>query len=227
MSSDKNDIIFNSLDTRNPREMIRVKSLRMFDSSLSTCNPDVLKRVCVEMNHNYIPIMRNFSILYPNQLAVSSTPKNQDQINALRHIGVTLIITLTEEEPLDPKWFINGNGIENFFCPLSNYEPPTIEQMDKIYKRVLKAIQSGGRVVEHCGGGKGRAGTIAACLLLRFGKKEIPTSYVNKQGSVIYPNDAIEYIQSIRPGSLETNQQEKFVHEYSQHIWKELDNRRK
>jgi hypothetical protein len=44
-----------------------------------------------------VRMMRNFSFLFLNQLAVASTPKRKEQIDALRHLGVSLVITLTEE----------------------------------------------------------------------------------------------------------------------------------
>jgi protein-tyrosine phosphatase/predicted kinase len=181
---------------------------------------DPQSRVTVDLNDGRsVRMMRNFSFLLPNQLAVASTPKHKEQVAALRHLGVSLVITLTEEEPLDASWF--GDGIENLFVPVPNYEPPTVEQMDMIAKRVLQTIAEGGIVLEHCGGGKGRAGTVAACLLLRFGTAAIHCPYVN-QGTVMSSQQAIEYVRSRRPGSLETVQQEHFVQQYAQHVWKLL-----
>jgi len=166
-----------------------------------------------------VRMMRNFSFLIPGQLAVSSTPKRREHIDALRHLGVTLVITLTQEEPLNPTWF--GEGIENWFVPVPNYEPPTVEQMNLICLRVQETISKGGCVLEHCGGGKGRAGTVAACLLVRFGLSIPTANYVN-EGTSMNTKEAIAYIRSARPGSLETVQQERFVQDYTKHIWKEL-----
>ena len=149
--------------------------------------------------------MRNFSFLIPDQLAVSSTPTRQDQIEALRQLGITLVLTLTEEEPLNASWFADLDGIENWFVPVPNREPPTVDQMDEICRRVQQTIAQGGCVLEHCGGGKGRAGTIAACLLVRFGLS-IPTTmdaYDNSNGAKMNSKEAIEYVRSARPGSLE------------------------
>ena len=48
-----------------------------------------------------VTLPRNFSWLWPGALAVSSTPKHGAQVGALRAaLGVTLVITLTEEQPL-------------------------------------------------------------------------------------------------------------------------------
>jgi protein-tyrosine phosphatase len=170
-------------------------------------------------DYRQVRMMRNFSFLIPGQLAVSSTPKRYEHVGALRHLGVTLVVTLTEEEPLHLKWFTEG--IENWFVPVPNYEPPTIEQMDSICHRVQQTIAQGGCVLEHCGGGKGRGGTVAACVLVRFGLSIPKTKYVN-EGAPMSSQEAIAYVRSARPGSLETVQQERFVQEYTKHVWKEL-----
>lgn len=184
---------------------------------------DPRSRIVITMNEDcQVRMMRNFSFLIPGQLAVSSTPKCREHVDALRHLGVTLVVTLTQEEPLNPNWFTEG--IENWFVPVPNYEPPTMEQMDSICLRVQQTISQGGCVLEHCGGGKGRAGTVAACLLVRFGLSIPTTNYVN-EGTPMNTQEAIAYVRSARPGSLETVQQERFVQEYTTHVWKELAKR--
>jgi ADP-ribosyl-[dinitrogen reductase] hydrolase len=52
-------------------------------------------------------------------------------------------------------------------------------------------------VALHCYGGKGRTGTIAARLLVELGTA---------------PALAIEHVRAARPGSIETREQEQFVH---------------
>ena len=42
-----------------------------------------------------------------------------------------LVVTLTEETPLPEAWF-RGTGVQNLFVPVPNYEPPSVEQMDRI-----------------------------------------------------------------------------------------------
>ena len=51
-------------------------------------------------------------------------------------------------------------------------------------------------VLVHCRGGLGRAGTIAARLLVELGME---------------PSQAIANVRSVRPGAIETSDQEKFV----------------
>jgi ADP-ribosyl-[dinitrogen reductase] hydrolase len=51
-------------------------------------------------------------------------------------------------------------------------------------------------VLVHCRGGLGRAGTIAARLLIELGME---------------PTKAIERVRALRPGAIETNDQVRFV----------------
>jgi len=85
--------------------------------------------------------------------------------------------------------------------------------------------------MEHCGGGKGRAGTVAACLLLRFDqegiKARLDAENAGKSCRSLRPRqpfmsceEAIKEIRRRRPGSIETVCQETFVREYAQHLWR-------
>jgi ADP-ribosyl-[dinitrogen reductase] hydrolase len=51
-------------------------------------------------------------------------------------------------------------------------------------------------VLVHCRGGLGRAGTIAARLLIELGME---------------PTKAIEHVRAVRPGAIETRDQERYV----------------
>ncbi len=62
-------------------------------------------------------------------------------------------------------------------------------------------LRDGVSVALHCRGGLGRTGTVAARLLVELGRT---------------PALAIEQVRSARPGSIETREQENFVHSVSQ-----------
>ena len=127
-----------------------------------------------------VTLPRNFSWLWPGEVAVSSTLEHGPQVAALNApLGVTLVVTLIKEEPLRHEWF--DDRIRNLFVPVTNYEPPTTAQMDEIVDAVVRVVGAGGAVMEHCGGGKGRAGTVAACLLLRFGERGVRAQLAGEQ----------------------------------------------
>ncbi|CAK5265968.1 unnamed protein product [Mycena citricolor] len=159
---------------------------------------------------------RWFRWLVPYHLAIMSTPKNEEDIAALAspHLGIRHVLTLTEEEPLPRKWF-HGKPITNSFCPIPNLEPPSLEQMELIMR--LFDDQTKLPLLVHCGGGKGRAGTVAACYLAAYGFRR---PVMHQDHPEMAASDAIASLRLLRPGSLETSRQEAFVSTWCSAIWK-------
>ncbi|KAJ3126175.1 hypothetical protein HK098_007807 [Nowakowskiella sp. JEL0407] len=189
---------------------------------------------------------RNFSSLVPFQLYGSSTPRRQEDITEFANVGLTTVITLTKEEPLPAGWFTDR--IRNVFIPVENYKPTTINQTNKAIWEIYLAQIQGGSSLVHCGGGKGRAGTVLGCYLLRFGVAPIGSlcekcekfsgkgevfvrsnecsdgeKCASAQPPVMSAESAIEMIRTMRSGSIETKEQETFVREYSSWVWKNCE----
>jgi ADP-ribosyl-[dinitrogen reductase] hydrolase len=70
------------------------------------------------------------------------------------------------------------------------------QQWDIAGEKLRSILRSGSDVLVHCRGGLGRAGTIAARLLIELGME---------------PETAITRVRAVRPGAIETLAQEKFV----------------
>jgi protein-tyrosine phosphatase len=68
----------------------------------------------------------------------------------------------------------------------------------------VKDLRAGQRIVVHCKGGLGRAGTVA-CLLLMA------------SASATGADDAIKQVRAVRPGAIETQAQEDFLRAWSVH----------
>ena len=83
----------------------------------------------------------------------------------------------------------------------------------------------GGRVLVHCGGGKGRAGTILGSWLLLHGEQMLLPAHLEGQQSLpkLSAGEAARRIRQLRPGSLESNAQYDFLWTLSQHVWKLVD----
>ncbi|KAI5196682.1 hypothetical protein E4T39_07699 [Aureobasidium subglaciale] len=158
---------------------------------------------------------RFFRWLAPMRLAVMSTPRRRDDIVALSALGITLIVTLTEEGPLSAEWFANTT-CRNVFLPVRNYQAPTNEQVDT-FIRHLDDLPSGEAALVHCGGGKGRAGTFAACYLMARGFGGSKSGDDERQVQM-FPGDAMKLLRHMRPGSIETSEQENFIREYAQYL---------
>ena len=64
-------------------------------------------------------------------------------------------------------------------------------------------------VLVHCGGGKGRAGTFVACCLAMWGLS--PPFDLTVEKPVLSAQEAVRIVRNLRPGSIETQEQEAFV----------------
>lgn len=80
-----------------------------------------------------------------------------------------------------------------------------LEQWQSLGSRLTTDLLAGAKVVVHCKGGLGRAGTVAAMLLLQT-------------GTAIDATDAISKVRRARPGAIETQQQEDFVRSWAQNL---------
>ncbi|KAE8877593.1 hypothetical protein PF005_g15217 [Phytophthora fragariae] len=169
---------------------------------------------------------RFFRWVVPFQLAAMSTPRNQDDIRCLCYsLHVRHIVTLTEEEPLPAAWFDGLPTTKNTFLPVENYHAPSIPQID-MFMRLCSTSKT--PVLVHCGGGKGRAGTMIACYLVAFGfappSPELYQSNIDPNELCFQPAmtaaEAIQALRTMRPGSIETEEQEEAVGAYCSLLWK-------
>ncbi|QRW05852.1 ATP-dependent DNA ligase [Ceratobasidium sp. AG-Ba] len=174
------------------------------------------------ITHQYI-LPRFFRWLVPFYLALMSTPRSEEDIKIMSspYIGIRHVITLTEESPLPETWFqqASTNHVRHTHIPIPNYQAPTMEQMDLVLRRICEP--GGSPVLIHCGGGKGRAGTVAACYLAAFGFLPIPEQAASDEATpAMSANEAISVLRLMRPGSIETTQQEDFVKSWVSALWK-------
>ena len=92
-----------------------------------------------------------------------------------------------------------ARGLDWHPLPIPDVQPPG-EGFEAGWQRSGPALRSdllaGHRVLVHCRGGLGRAGTVAARLLVELG---VPAA------------EAIRRVRAARPGSIETIQQEQYV----------------
>ncbi len=175
-------------------KLVRNKSL----GSIASIDQEIF----VKEYYRYLILKRNnFSWVVDGVIAGMAMPKTNEQIKALHDLNVGLVVTLTEPgEGPDPEIF-KSVDIERLFLPIHDFGVPTIDQVDKFIEKSKKILKSNGKAtVVHCWGGKGRTGTILACWLL-----------ANKNMKAV---DAINLVRAKRPGSIETDEQIKFVLRY-------------
>lgn len=138
-------------------------------------------------------------------------------IDGLSGWGAAAVISLIEEREMAALGVSNlsaeitARGMEWFHLPIPDVTPPGSE----FERRWLSAgpqiralLNDGQNVFIHCKGGLGRAGTVAARLLIELGEAT--------------PDDAITRVREVRPGAIETVAQEDHLHS----IWDMYDRAR-
>lgn len=115
----------------------------------------------------------------------------------LRDHGIQVIITLTEE-PLRRAW-VNDAGLMAVHVPVPDLTPPTIEQFNHCIRTIRNARSNNFGVAVHCAAGIGRTGTVLAGWFIAEGLK---------------CGDALRRVRILRPGSVETPEQERALEAY-------------
>jgi len=126
-------------------------------------------------------------------------------MEAIRRWGATSVVTLIEEHEFGflqvkelPR-VIEAAGLEWHWLPIRDVQVPD-ERFDWrwVYAgaRIRAGLRAGERVLVHCRGGLGRAGMVAARLLVEFGTPV---------------GEAIRAVRAVRPGAIETRAQEAWV----------------
>jgi len=107
-------------------------------------------------------------------------------------------LTLLQIESLPSMAVSAGLSFHHF--SITDMQPPALALARQAAHLAATAARAGQRVVFHCRGGLGRAGTLAACTLIHFGYSA---------------ENAILRTRAIRPGAIETLPQEAFVRAYT------------
>lgn len=133
------------------------------------------------------------------------------------HYGVDSVVTLLEEHELESLEIlalrdeIRGRGMKSHWHPIvDGGVPDEMGPFVATIRTILSALHTGERVVVHCRGGLGRAGTVAACALIAL------------DGVLV--SHAIELVREARPGAIENRGQEQFIEEFSE-FWARLAKR--
>jgi len=79
-------------------------------------------------------------------------------------------------------------------------EAPTQEQLDRCIAAIHRANEQGLGVGLHCSAGLGRTGAVLACYFISKGLTAV---------------NAIARVRRLRPGSIETTEQEEAVEEFA------------
>ncbi|KAK4057656.1 hypothetical protein OIO90_001304 [Microbotryomycetes sp. JL221] len=149
---------------------------------------------------------------------LSSTPRHEADVRVLASapLDVRHVVTLTKECPLPEIWFERHN-VGHTHIALDNMGAPSMEVIEGFIR--LASDSRSTPLLVHCGGGKGRAGTMVACWLVAYAYKRAVDQQFWKYPAMSAAL-AIESLRQVRPGSIESLEQEKCVRTWSKHISK-------
>jgi ADP-ribosyl-[dinitrogen reductase] hydrolase len=127
-------------------------------------------------------------------------------LDAIAAWNAAVVVSLVEVSELE-RLQVSGLGeavrdrhIEWLHLPIRDRGVPDEafeERWIEVGERLRDRLRSGFNMLVHCMGGLGRAGTIASRLLVELGWS---------------PSDAIREVRRVRPGAIETDDQDDFVH---------------
>jgi len=142
----------------------------------------------------------NFSWVIEGKLAGHGAITTPDDIEFIKTQGVKALVRMAGGEPATSiHQKLVSQGFVDLHSPVINFSAPTQKQLEDMLNFISYSISQQIPVSVSCVAGYGRAGTVLACYLV-------------KQG--FSAGKAIETIRTLRPGSIETPEQEQAVWAY-------------
>ena len=141
----------------------------------------------------------NFGWVLKDELAGSQGPASFQNLFFLYSQGVRAVIRM-EERTIAAD---TGNMVDlvDMFEPVPDFTPPELEQIQRMIEFIDRQTGERKPVVVSCYAGIGRTGTVLACYLVHRGYE---------------PTEAINRVRELRPGSVQTPEQEAAVHRYAE-----------
>lgn len=140
----------------------------------------------------------------------SRAPSLSQDLDVIEQAGIHRVVCLQEEFELkmngefmaQRRRHIEVRGMLFTHEAIEDFTAPSLSQALKLVKLIEQDFGAGRSVLIHCQAGLGRAGTIAACLLNHAGMSAA---------------DAIATTRFYRMGAIQSEEQERFIEEFSAH----------
>lgn len=127
-------------------------------------------------------------------------------LDVIRDWGATDVVTLMEDHEFNLLQVrqlgqqVQARAMKWHHLPIKDLSAPDArfeKRWDKVGADLGFGLVRGGKVLVHCRGGLGRAGTVAAKILIEQGYT---------------PTEAIRMVRAVRPGAIETKGQVQYLH---------------
>lgn len=149
--------------------------------------------------------MQNFSWIIDGVLAGMGAPGQgsalQEDARWLQAQNVGLLVSLSEAAPHADT--LARFDIAPLHLPVRDFTAPSLHQIHRFIAETRMTIKEGKAVCVHCAAGRGRTGTMLAAWLIADG---------------MGADAAIRRIRELRPGSIETPEQEDILHAYAREL---------
>ncbi|NJO40086.1 MAG: protein phosphatase [Cyanobacteria bacterium CRU_2_1] len=171
-----------------------------------------------------VDFLPNDVVKVPGRLGMTIAPgKRNIGINALwerdldkdlcrlnEHYAIDRLITLLEVHEFEQLQIpdllnqVKACGMESQWFPIHDFGTPTsMAELCNLVDSILIAVQQEQTVVIHCKAGLGRTGLVTAACLVALGYS---------------PEEAFAHVRAVRPGSVETLEQEAYVSAFVE-VW--------
>ena len=149
-------------------------------------------------------MLHNFSWLEAGVLAGMARPASTpNDLHELKLAGIDAIVSLTDM-PILPS-LLSEFGFAHRHLPVPDFAAPSHDQIEEFVAFVKEMRKESRAVVVHCSAGMGRTGTMLSSFLVSEGTPA---------------RDAIEAVRLLRPGSIETLEQEQAIYHYERTLRK-------
>ncbi len=97
-----------------------------------------------------------------------------DPVATMDRLGVDTVVCLSQQHELVQRYphyveWLAGAGEHAIWHPIPDLHAPSLAETEHLVDEILRRLDLGHKLLVHCGAGIGRAGTIAAAVLIRRG----------------------------------------------------------
>jgi len=147
----------------------------------------------------------NFSWVVEDKLAGMARPGAArpvaEDLADLQAVGVRLLVSLTETPTSEAE--AKPFDIEVLHIPVQDMTAPSVDQLAQFVDQAGSSMDASRAVAVHCYAGQGRTGTFLAAWFVSQGMNA---------------DAAIEEVRRLRPGSIETEEQEQAVRDFETYL---------